>query len=103
MATHGYYDNEKIHPQKFIVNVACEIDEPLNDSDQLGKVVNYENLRAAVFNVFEQPPLNLIETLANQIAAQVLHLPKVASVSVRISKPEIWKDSLPEIEIYRQN
>lgn len=102
-ATHGCYESEKIHPQNFVVHVICQIDGALDDSDLLHHTINYENLRAIVFKVFEQPPLNLIETLANQIAAQVLMLDKVFSVEVRINKPEIWKDALPEVHIYRSH
>ena len=100
-ATHGCYENEKIHPQNFVVHVVCETDGALDDSDLLHRTINYENIRAIVFKVFEQPPVNLIETLANQIAAKVLMLDKVFSVEVRINKPEIWKDALPEVHIYR--
>ena len=103
LATHGCYDNEKIHPQTFIINIVCEVTESLDDSDQLHHTINYENIRAIVFRVFEQPPVNLIETLANRIASKILLLDKVSTVEVRIKKPTIWKDSVPEIEIHRHN
>lgn len=101
-ATHGCYENEKVHPQKFVVDIVCETENMLDGSDMLHRTINYENLRAIVFSVFEQPPVNLIETLANQIAERVLKLDHVASVTTTIKKPEIWKDALPEIEIYRR-
>ncbi len=102
-ATHGCYENEKIHPQNFIVSITCETDTFLDDSDELHRTINYENLRAITFRIFEQSPLNLIETLANQIASEVLKLHKVFSVEVSIKKPDIWKDAVPEVLIYREN
>lgn len=101
LATHGCYENEKMHPQAFIVTVACSIEGKLNASDQLHHTVNYENVRAIALQVFEQPPVNLIETLANQIADRVLKLEKVVLVEVSIKKPEIWKDCVPELMITR--
>ena len=102
-AAHGCYENEKVHPQHFVVNIVCETQKLLDDSDELHRTINYENLRAIAFRVFEQSPVNLIETLANQIASHVLKLDGVFSVEVRIRKPDIWKDATPEVEIYRQN
>lgn len=100
-ATHGCYENEKVHPQAFVVSIVCHIDGQLDASDKLHHTVNYENLRAIALQVFEQAPVNLIETLGNQIAERVLHLEKVTLVEVNIQKPEIWSDCVPELILTR--
>lgn len=101
MATHGCYTTEKLHPQKFVVTITCESERTFDESDELHHTINYENIRSIVHTIFEGPPVNLIETLANRIAKEVLLLRYVASVEISIKKPEIWKDSTPELVIKR--
>ena len=101
-ATHGCYQTEKLHPQTFVVTITCETTHTLDQGDELHRTINYENIRSIALRVFEQPPVNLIETLGNQIAEKVLSLDNVASVEVKIKKPEIWSDSTPELILYRE-
>ncbi len=100
-ATHGCYDHEKKNPQTFIVDVECVLSTPLGISDDLSKTINYEIIRSAVLETFAQPPLNLIETLAVQIAEKILSAADVSRVLVKIAKPDIWTDSLPSAEVIR--
>lgn len=100
-AAHGCYDQEKKNPQTFIVDVECVLSAPLGTSDDLTKTVNYEVIRSTVLETFAQPPLNLIETLAVQIAEKILSVADVSSVTAKIAKPDIWKDSLPSVEVTR--
>ena len=101
MATHGCYKTEKLHPQKFVVTIICESEIHFDESDELHHTINYENIRSIVLRIFEGEPVNLIETLANRIAKEVLQLKLVKSVEISIRKPEIWKDSVPELIMKR--
>lgn len=100
-ATHGCYDHEKKTLQTFIVDVECVLPYLLGTSDDLSETINYEIIRATVFEIFAQPPCNLIETLAVQIAEKLLAREDVSNISVKIAKPDIWEDSLPSVEITR--
>jgi dihydroneopterin aldolase len=100
-ATHGCYDHEKKNPQTFIVDVECALSTPLGTSDDLTKTINYEIIRSVVLETFAQSPLNLIETLAVQIAEKLLIEVTVIGVTVKIAKPDIWADSLPSVEVTR--
>ncbi len=100
-ATHGCYDHEKKNSQTFIIDVECTLSYLLGTSDDLSKTLNYEIVRSTVLEIFAQPPLNLIETLAVQIAEKILMMVDVSKVTVKIAKPDIWADSLPSVEVTR--
>jgi dihydroneopterin aldolase len=47
-----------------------------------------------------QSPHNLLESLAEEIAKQVLQH-SVISVEVEIKKPDVWDDCVPGVKIVR--
>ena len=100
-AKHGYYDREKVNGQRFIVNLICELENGVGKSDMLNGTVNYEELRKIISEVLANDPRALIETLAIEICERVLAYPNVYSANVSISKPDVWDNCLPEVEIYR--
>jgi dihydroneopterin aldolase len=101
-ATHGCYDHEKKAPQTFIVDIECGLSTQLSASDDLSQTINYEIIRSQVLEIFAQPPLNLIETLAVEIAEKLLATMRISKVIVKIAKPDIWEDALPSVEVTRQ-
>jgi dihydroneopterin aldolase len=84
---HGVGDAERARAQEFKVDVEVEADlRSAGDSDRLEDTVDYTRVRAAARDVIEGPARRLLESLAAQIAERVLALPRVAAVSVRITK-----------------
>jgi 7,8-dihydroneopterin aldolase/epimerase/oxygenase len=84
---HGVRDAERANAQEFKVDVEVEADlRSAGDSDRLEDTVDYTRVRAAAREVIEGPARRLLESLAAQIAERVLALPRVAAVSVRITK-----------------
>jgi dihydroneopterin aldolase len=84
---HGVRPAEREQAQEFKVDV--EVDADLSGaarSDQLADTVDYTKVRRIAREVIEGPPAKLLETLAGRIAEQVLEVPGVASVSVRVAK-----------------
>jgi dihydroneopterin aldolase len=84
---HGVGDAERAEAQEFRVDI--EIDADLgaaSRSDELVDTVDYRLVRAAAKDVIEGGPRKLIETLAGDIAARVLAIPRVEAVSVRVAK-----------------
>ena|SRR4030081_3853860 len=84
---HGVRPAERERPQEFKVDVEldCDLSEP-GRSDRIEDTIDYRQVRAIAKEVIEGESKKLLETLAGQIADRVLELPRVAGVSVRISK-----------------
>lgn len=86
-ARHGVHDEEKVTPQPFLVDLEVELDAR-PDTDDLATTVNYATLARQVADVVSGDPVDLIETLAERIAATCLATPGVAAVSVTVHKPQ---------------
>jgi dihydroneopterin aldolase/2-amino-4-hydroxy-6-hydroxymethyldihydropteridine diphosphokinase len=100
-AKHGYYKEEHSKPQRFVVSVHAHTDtKKAGASDDLAQTLNYEHLRRYIHEVLAQSPHDLIESLAEEIAARVLKH-GVDKVDVEIKKPDIWPDSVPGVRITR--
>ena len=84
---HGVRAAEREHPQEFRVDVEidCDLSEP-GRTDRIEDTVDYTRVRAIAKDVIEGESHKLLESLAAQIAEQVLQLPKVGGVAVRIAK-----------------
>lgn len=104
IAKHGYYKEEHAKAQRFVVSVSasCNI-KGAGEHDDLKETLNYEFIRKSVHDILMQSPHDLIESLAEEIAATILTHPKVFSVEVDISKPDVWNDCVPGVVIVRKS
>jgi len=86
---HGVLDAEKIDGQGFVVDVALEVDlRRAGHSDLLAHTVNYAEVAADIVALITGPSLDLIETLADRVAAAALRRPLVQAVEVTVHKPQ---------------
>jgi dihydroneopterin aldolase/2-amino-4-hydroxy-6-hydroxymethyldihydropteridine diphosphokinase len=86
---HGVLDFEKADGQDFVVDVTLEVDlRRAARSDLLEHTVNYAEVAAETVALITGQPLDLIETLADQIAAAALRRPLVQAVEVTVHKPQ---------------
>jgi len=86
---HGVLDFEKADGQDFVVDVTLEVDlRRAGRSDVLAHTVNYAEVAADVVSLITGPSLDLIEALADQIAASALRRPLVQAVEVTVHKPQ---------------
>jgi dihydroneopterin aldolase/2-amino-4-hydroxy-6-hydroxymethyldihydropteridine diphosphokinase len=86
---HGVLDVEKTDGQDFVVDVILEVDlRRAGRSDRLAHTVNYAEVAADIVALITGPSLDLIETLADQIAAAALARPLVQAVEVTVHKPQ---------------
>jgi dihydroneopterin aldolase / 2-amino-4-hydroxy-6-hydroxymethyldihydropteridine diphosphokinase len=86
---HGVLDHEKRDGQDFVVDVTLTLDlRPAGTSDDLAQTVNYAEVAADVVGVVTGPPRDLIETVAEEIAARALARPLVEAVEVTVHKPQ---------------
>jgi dihydroneopterin aldolase len=90
-ARHGVNDWEKTEAQRFEVDVELRVGtRRAGASDELVKTVDYREVYDAVQRIVEGPPVDLIETLAESIASEILAAhERVRRVVVRVRKPEV--------------
>jgi dihydroneopterin aldolase/2-amino-4-hydroxy-6-hydroxymethyldihydropteridine diphosphokinase len=86
---HGVLDAEKVDGQDFVVDVKLEVDlRRAGRSDLLADTVNYAEVAADIVALIAGPSLDLIESLADQIATAALRRPLVQAVEVTVHKPQ---------------
>ncbi|MDQ1535969.1 MAG: dihydroneopterin aldolase / 2-amino-4-hydroxy-6-hydroxymethyldihydropteridine diphosphokinase, partial [Actinomycetota bacterium] len=86
---HGVLESEKTDGQIFVVDVTLEVDlRRPGRSDHLAHTVNYAEVAADIVALIEGPSLDLIESLADQVAAVTLERLLVQSVEVTVHKPQ---------------
>jgi dihydroneopterin aldolase/2-amino-4-hydroxy-6-hydroxymethyldihydropteridine diphosphokinase len=86
---HGVLDVEKVDGQDFVVDVKLEVDlRRAGRSDLLAHTVNYAEVAADIVELITGPSLDLIESLADQIATAALRRPLVQAVEVTVHKPQ---------------
>lgn len=85
---HGVNPEERTLGQPYIVNLTAELDlRPAGQSDRLEDTVSYSHIYRAVQSIVEGEPRNLLEAVAETIAAQVLADFPVDAVTVTVKKP----------------
>jgi len=86
---HGVLDQEKSDGQDFVVDVMLEVDlRRAGRSDLLAHTVNYAEVAADIVALITGPSGDLIEKLADRIAAAALQRPLVQAVEVTVHKPQ---------------
>lgn len=87
---HGVFEHERRDGQEFVVDVELEADLSwAGQSDALADTVNYGEIGALALAHIEGQPLDLIEALAERIAADVLGQHRlVDEVRVTVHKPQ---------------
>ena len=88
-ANHGVFDFERADGQDFVVDVTAWLDlSTAAAGDDLAETVHYGELAQEVVAAVERDPVDLIETVAERIAATVLAHEPVDAVDVTVHKPQ---------------
>ena len=86
----GYHGNnpaERKLGQTFTVDLEVSLDtQRAAASDRIDDTVSYPILEKLARKILEGEPANLLETVAERIAAAILKQPRVVEVTVRVSK-----------------
>jgi dihydroneopterin aldolase len=86
---HGVFDFERRDGQDFVVDVVLELDVSMAAaSDGLSDTVDYGVLAQGLAQVVAGEPVNLLETLAERLAAVCLADDRVAAATVTVHKPQ---------------
>jgi len=91
LARHGVNDWEKVEEQRFEVDVELELDTGAAAArDDLTKTVDYRGVYELTRQVIEETAVELIESLAEAVAAKILAAnAMVEAVVVRVRKPDV--------------
>lgn len=91
LARHGVNDREKVEEQRFEVDVELAVDTARAAAgDDLGLTVDYRGVYETTRRVVEETTLELIESLADGIAREILAAnQRAAEVVVRVRKPDV--------------
>jgi dihydroneopterin aldolase len=91
--TIGVYPHEHATPQRIRINVDLGVSENRSDeSDRLGRVLDYETLAQRVRDIAASGHVQLVETLAERIAQDCLRDPRVRSARIRVEKLDVFPD-----------
>ncbi len=86
---HGVFPHERLDGQPFGADVVMYLDtQPAAGTDDLTRTVDYGAVAVDVVAVLSGAPVDLIETVAERIAATVLARPEVVAVDVTVHKPQ---------------
>jgi len=91
----GVHQHEKLGPQRLRINVDLAVWEKDVDGigDRLANVVCYEEVVSGIRALVMQGHVNLVETLAEQIAAFCLEDRRVRVARVRVEKLDVFADA----------
>lgn len=87
---HGVNPEERVQPQPFVVDL--EVEGHFSEAaarDDLSLTVDYRELYAICRRKVEDGRFQLLEALSEAIAADILRLPRVDAVTVRVRKPQV--------------
>jgi 7,8-dihydroneopterin aldolase/epimerase/oxygenase len=99
----GVFKREQGVTQRVRFNIELAVvDRPVRD-DRIGEVVRYDHLIAAIRKMLAEGHINLVETLAERVAAICLAPVDAREVRVRVEKLDIEPDAAAVgVEIQRR-
>lgn len=90
----GAYETEKGNNQRIRINVHLTLAEAeAEHGDQLENVVCYDSLVAGIRTILAAGHINLVETLAEKIAAFALDDARIDSIRVRVEKLDAIREA----------
>lgn len=90
----GVHAHETGRRQRVRLNLDLDVDETGSPaSDDIGSVVSYEPLVEAARALAAAGHVNLVETLAERLAARCLQDPRVRLARVRVEKLDVFPDA----------
>jgi dihydroneopterin aldolase len=86
---HGVLPEERVTGQDFVVDASLWVDAaPAAARDDLTLTADYGVIAARLAEIVAGPPVALIETLAERLAAACLADPVVAEAEITVHKPQ---------------
>lgn len=89
----GVHAFEKTGPQRVRINLDLAVREDRPIEDHIGNVVCYEAIVSGIRALVAAGHVNLVETLAERIAALCLDDPRVRIARIRVEKLDVFADA----------
>lgn len=90
----GIHDHERRRTQRVRINVELDVTDPGPfSSEDFAEVLNYETIVAGVRGIAGAGHIELVETLAERIAAMCLADPRSVSVTVGVEKLDAYAEA----------
>src|SRR5437762_2691559 len=86
----GIHDHEKEKPQPVLLNIEAEI-EPLSMDDSIDSTVCYSTMIKKIQDLAGRSHVNLVETLAENIANLLMQDARIGNILVRVEKTAVYK------------
>ena len=104
---HGVNHSEKKDGQPFVVDLELEVDlKAAGDSDNLDDTVDYSRAYGIVKMIMEGQSRNLLESVAEALAQNLLHSLPLDGVKIKVTKPQVYIGGAvlkgSSVEIHRQ-
>jgi dihydroneopterin aldolase len=88
-AHHGVFDFERENGQDFVIDATVWLDlAPAASGDALAETVHYGELAIALADAVTRDPVDLIETVAERLAAVALSFAAAEVVRITVHKPD---------------
>jgi (5-formylfuran-3-yl)methyl phosphate synthase len=97
----GAYRHERDTPQRVRFDVTAEVRRRFGTGDEIGDVFSYDVILDTIRALVANRHVNLVETLAEEIAARLLDHEAVAAVTVRVEKLDV-APAVVGVEIVRR-
>jgi dihydroneopterin aldolase len=88
----GVHRHEHTDAQRVRINLDLAVREGRDLGDSLSNVVCYERITTGVREIVSRGHINLVETLAEEVAAMCLQDRRVRSVRARVEKLDVFPD-----------
>src|SRR5581483_11841517 len=90
----GIHDHERQRTQRVRINVELDVTDPGPFSaEDFSEVLNYEAIVSGVRAITDAGHIELVETLAERIAALCLADPRSVSVTVGVEKLDVYSEA----------
>jgi 7,8-dihydroneopterin aldolase/epimerase/oxygenase len=90
----GIYEHEKRDKQRVRIGVELDVADPGSFAGgELRRVLNYETVIDGIKRILAQGHVDLVETLAERIAAMCLEDPRAVRATVSVEKLDIYPES----------
>ena len=93
----GLYDHEHGRTQPLVVSVELEV--AASGFEQVGDIINYENIVTWTREVAASGHIELVETFAGRVALACMRDTRVLAATVRVDKPQALAPAMAGVEI----